>query len=309
MSIPMELKDLESFMRIARAGSLSKAAQGHSIPKATLSNQLRRLEDSLSVQLFIRRSNFLELTNEGRDLLRNSRRIFEACEHATDSLKNIGKDLQGTFRIAASPEFGTSVIGPIIHQFIVEHPLIEVSVEISPTDYYFDDDHDLDCMIFIGDPPDSYLIRKKLGMFRYGLYASPKYVWDMNDLNSPAEISKFDALIYQRLNKVEPWQLRNGKDEQVLTPESRLSVNDYWLLKYLAVSGVGLAYLPNFFVVSELAMNALLPVLTDWQSDPVPIYALYPKQRHKSKVVQMFIQYWVENFERLNRNPPYSLTG
>ncbi len=304
----MELKDLDSFMRIAIAGSLSKAAQSYSISKATLSNQLRRLEDSLGVQLYIRRSNCLELTNEGHDLLRHGRKIFEVCDQATESLKNIGNNLQGSFRIAASPEFATSVIGPIIHQFVVEHPLMQVSVDILPTDYYFSDDLDLDCMIFVGDPPDSYLVGKKLGIFNYGIYASPKYIWEMNEPNSPAEIKNYDTLVYRRINEVEQWQLRNGADEFIFSPDPKISVNDYWLLKCMAVSGVGLAYLPNFFVLNEVAMKGLQPVLSDWQSDPVPIYALYPKQRHRSSVVQLFIQYWVDNFERLNRNPPYSLT-
>jgi DNA-binding transcriptional LysR family regulator len=49
-----ELEDIRAFRHIVRAGSLSRAAEIYNLPKATLGHHLRRLEDALQVELFVR---------------------------------------------------------------------------------------------------------------------------------------------------------------------------------------------------------------------------------------------------------------
>ena len=70
MSDQYELKDIRCFLSIARAGSISRAAATYNIPKATLSHHLRRLEDALHVELFVRKA-------KGR----SSRKIQQEFEH------------------------------------------------------------------------------------------------------------------------------------------------------------------------------------------------------------------------------------
>ena len=82
MSYPYELKDISCFLWIARTGSISRAATTHNIPKATLSHHLRRLEDALQVELFVRKAKGLELTDAGKEFLDHSAAIFESCENA-----------------------------------------------------------------------------------------------------------------------------------------------------------------------------------------------------------------------------------
>ncbi|WP_339672152.1 LysR family transcriptional regulator [Dasania marina] len=305
----MELRDLNSFIRVAKLGSLSKAAKVYDIPKATLSNHLRRLEDNLGVELFVRRNNKLKLTVSGHEMVKQCENIFAACETATNSLQNIEKELAGPFSIAASSELGTSVVGPIIQHFAADHPQLNIRVDITQCDSFFNDEMDIDCVIYTGQPPDSSLIGKKLGEFTYSMYASPNYLKRNGVPESCDNLKDYSGLLYVRNNELEHWLLKSGKKTIDFTPPSRIHINDYWLLKSMAVREMGIAYLPSFFVANEIRTNALTLVKKGWHSDPVPIYALYPKQRHKSRKIQNFVDYWIENFDRLNRNPPYTLVN
>src|SRR5690606_4918250 len=97
-----ELRDIKSFMGIARAGSISRASLMYNIPKATLSHHLRRLEDSLQVELFVRKAKGLELTDAGKEFLDHSAIIFDSCENATNAAQRAHSEISGRIRIVAS---------------------------------------------------------------------------------------------------------------------------------------------------------------------------------------------------------------
>ncbi|PLX68946.1 MAG: hypothetical protein C0603_04475 [Denitrovibrio sp.] len=65
----MELYQLNSFVNIARLGSLTRAAENMHISLSALSNQIKLLEDELGVSLFIRKPRGMALSNEGEKLL------------------------------------------------------------------------------------------------------------------------------------------------------------------------------------------------------------------------------------------------
>jgi DNA-binding transcriptional LysR family regulator len=307
METSIDLKYLDSFVRVASAGSLSKASQRFDIPKATLSNHLRRLEDNLGVELFVRKPRSMEVTVEGKELLRHCQDIFAVCEKAAYSIKNVEETLSGVLRIASGTEFGTSVVGPLLCQFSSEHPQLAVEIDMLSSELLFSEELDVDCSIYVGTPPDSRLIGKKLGDFTFGVYGNPNYLARQGRPRSIRDLKRHNAILYRKSGAIEQWKLQRSEEFSDFTPSSRVLINDYWMVKYFAVAGMGLAYLPNFFVQNELKLNALQPVLKSWQSDAVPIYALFPKQRYKNRKVQKFVAYWIERFDELNQNPPYAL--
>ena len=67
----------ETFLAIAQAGSVSKAAQGLYLSQPAVSRSLKRLEEDLGVQLFDREAAPLRLTQAGERYLR-----YVACDVA-----------------------------------------------------------------------------------------------------------------------------------------------------------------------------------------------------------------------------------
>ena len=95
MAYKFELRDVQGFLQIARAGSLTAAATANNVPKATLSHNLRRLEDALEVELFTRKTRGMELTDAGREYFNNCAQIFDACEAAAGAAQRAHSTVSG----------------------------------------------------------------------------------------------------------------------------------------------------------------------------------------------------------------------
>jgi DNA-binding transcriptional LysR family regulator len=60
-----------------------------------------------------------------------------------------------------------------------------------------------------------------------------------------------------------------------------------------AVAGHGIAQLPDFMVREELKRGDLVPLLTEWSADTIPLYIVYPPNRHLSNKVRVFVDWLV----------------
>jgi len=63
-----------------------------------------------------------------------------------------------------------------------------------------------------------------------------------------------------------------------------------------SVKGLGIALLPSFIAGPALQMGKLRTVLTDYETPPLSVYAIYPPNRHLSARVRLFIDFLVSRF-------------
>jgi DNA-binding transcriptional LysR family regulator len=54
--------------------------------------------------------------------------------------------------------------------------------------------------------------------------------------------------------------------------------------------------MPTFIIDADLAAGRLVPVLADYAADGVPVWAVYPHNRHLSTKVRMFVDFLAERF-------------
>lgn len=305
MSDLYELKDIRCFLSIARAGSISRAAATYNIPKATLSHHLRRLEDALQVELFVRKAKGLELTDAGKEFLDHSSVIFDSCDNAVSAAQRAHSTISGSIRIVASSAFGTSLIGAAAQYFALHNPQIDFDLQMYPNDKIIAGQFDFDCMIFVGDPPSSSLLRRKMGDVSFGLYASPRFVQEHGLPSSLEEINASPGVIYIRNGMPERWTLRKGRKVVHLSPHARFNVNEYWMAKYFAVEGLVMGYLPDFFVRHEVEQRGLVPIMPDWRSEDAPVYAIYPQHRHRNPRIMKLVDSMCRQFDEFVRSPGY----
>lgn len=305
MNDQYELKDIRCFLAIARAGSISRAATTYSIPKATLSHHLRRLEDALQVELFVRKAKGLELTDAGKEFLDHSAVIFNSCENAVSAAQRAHSALSGRIRVVASSAFGTSLIGAAAQLFAMQNPQIDFDLQMYPNDKIIAGQFDFDCMIFVGDPPTSSLLQRKMGNISFGFYASPGFI-EANGMPSTLDdIDGSDGVVYIRNGLPERWTVRNGDVTAHLAPHARFNVNEYWMAKYFAVEGLVIGYLPDFFVRYEVEQGGLIPILPEWRSEDTPVYAVYPQHRHRNARIMSLVDSMCSQFKEFTRSPGY----
>ena len=122
----MTLQQLMYFLAAADKGSFSAAAQGLHMAQPSLSDQIRRLEAELGVQLFTRAGRRLELTEAGRLLRPQAERTLAAADEAMESVREVRTLTGGT---ASFGTFGNApyyLLSDLVQDFRVRHPKVRV---------------------------------------------------------------------------------------------------------------------------------------------------------------------------------------
>lgn len=94
---------LETFLRVADAGSFSKAAEQSMVTPTALMKQINLLEASLGVTLFERTPRGLTLTKAGRSLYQDAKYIVQYCKDSVTRAKNAMQEDTNVIRIGSSP--------------------------------------------------------------------------------------------------------------------------------------------------------------------------------------------------------------
>jgi DNA-binding transcriptional LysR family regulator len=303
----LNLKYLQHFTAIAAAGSLTRASEGSGVAKATLSHSVRQLESALDVTLLQRTAEGVALTEAGHALLLNAQAVFEACEIAESATRSAHSAVEGTVRIAATYEFGASMLGAATLQIARANPGIDFDLQFFPNDVLFRRSVDFDCMIFFGQPPSSDLIARKIGSYSYGVYASRELVDRLGPVRVTGDLARLPAVEISRGGYSELWTMTDGTRSETVRVNPRFRVQDYWMAKVVAVGGEAVAFLPDFFAHYEVESGALLQLLPDWQSAPRNVYVLYPAARVRNPRVQMVAEVLRDSFREFILAPGYQL--
>ncbi len=121
------------FYEVAKIGSISKAAKNLYISQPAVSKSIARLEQNLSLTLFLRNKRGVKLTEEGKTLYEYLEKAFSSIEMAEKKLHQIGEFGVGQIRIGVSTSLCKHILLPYLQDFISENPHIKVSIACNPT--------------------------------------------------------------------------------------------------------------------------------------------------------------------------------
>lgn len=123
------LNGLRAFEAAARHLSFTQAAAELNVTQTAISHQIRRLEEELGLQLFVRKNRTLALTPAARDYLPGIRAAFADLRQATDRLlqRNSGPVLT----VSTLASFAAKWLLPRLATFQEAHPGIDVRITTS----------------------------------------------------------------------------------------------------------------------------------------------------------------------------------
>jgi DNA-binding transcriptional LysR family regulator len=124
----MELRHLRYFVAIAEERSITRAAERLWIAQPGLSTQVRRLEEELGIQLFVRHTRGVELTPAGELFLERARATLAAAEEARATGANLEAGLIGTVRLGIGTEAPARIAPTLLAAFGEERPDVELTV-------------------------------------------------------------------------------------------------------------------------------------------------------------------------------------
>jgi len=130
----MNLKHLAVFYAVARTGSINQAAKKLYVSQPAISRQIRLLEESLGLSLFDRLPRGVRLTDSGRVLAEDARRIFALVKQAESSLEDIRLLSAGKLALGASTTIANYLLPSLLTRFQTTHPAIDVRLEVGNTE-------------------------------------------------------------------------------------------------------------------------------------------------------------------------------
>lgn len=296
----MQLDDVSVFLQIAASGSLSAAARASARPKATISHQLRRLEEEIGAPLFTRSANRLVLSEAGEEFHEHARNIRRACERGMDAARRSQNVAAGKVRIGSGGEFTSNLVAPLVLHFARHHPQLRLEVMVLRGDALLGSRDSLDCILYLGEPPMpqvAELTARLLSRFPFGLYASRSYLAKHGMPASPRDLRAHDLIGFHNGESPTLWELVNGDQDFTVHPNARFLTNDYWAAKLAAVHNHGICFIPDFFAGAEVADGILEPVLPEWRSREVPMYALFSSHRLNNPNTRLLINALSKNFD------------
>ena len=128
-----ELRHLRYFIAVAEELSFSRAADRLHMAASPLSQAIRQLEAELGVELFVRTTRHVELTEAGRRLLADGAAALQAVEAAFANAARAGRGVLGTLRLGSSPAARHEIRPALLARLRERHPEIAVDASEATT--------------------------------------------------------------------------------------------------------------------------------------------------------------------------------
>lgn len=292
------ISDIETFLAVLDAGSISGAAVRADLSKSVVSKRISDFEASLGVPLFTRHAGRIAPTDNAFALAERLRPALAELVAATESIAGPEVELRGRLAIAAPMSFGIRHLGPVIAGFARAHPGLEIVLE------YDDQLTDLgrsgfDVGLRIGHLKDSTLMARRLCEDPRALVASPDYLAMHGPLSDPTDLPRHEVIGYLNARLGEIWPF----DPEIPLPRSgRIAANNGEAMRDLAIGGLGLALLPLFIAHDALREGRLIRVLPELPQHPLPISVVWPPVKPMPRKVRLFIDHLANAF---SESPPW----
>lgn len=278
------------FIAVIDAGSFTLAADRLNMPKANLSRKISRLEQQLGVTLLERTTRKQHITEAGKHYLTHCRRISQEIELAEISITQSLNEVKGQLKIGVSVGMGHEIIKPVLGQFLRQHSA--VNLELSLLNSHVDlIEEGYDLVIRIGEMADSRLFAKRLGIVGRKIFASPEYIKHHGEIKLIEELRHADFLLMSSIQGSGQILLTSKEKQHELKVKPRVLVDDFLILKQMAIEGLGVAIIPDYMCEHEVADGDLVQVLANWGMADVAVYALYPKHRLNLPKVKVFVDF------------------
>ncbi|GGE54985.1 transcriptional regulator [Agaricicola taiwanensis] len=278
-----DLNDYYYFHAVVTHGGFSAAARRITVPKATLSKHVARLEERLQVRLLERSTRSIRLTAVGEQVYEQSLALVASVEAAETAAAQAHGEPQGVIRVGSPQGLIQDLVADLLPTFLKRYPKLRVEMKVINRRLdLVADGVDVALRARTTLDTDQSLIVRTLGTARCLLAASPQLVAALGeepDIDSLSDIPTL-SMAGDGLDESH-WDLVHGDTGKTrrITHRPRLFCSNFDVLKRAAEEGIGIALLPARICRPAFAAGELVPVLPEWATPPVTIHAVFTSRK------------------------------
>jgi len=283
-----KLSCMHAFVTVLEAQGFSAAARRLGVSKALISKQVNQLEEHLKVRLLNRTTRRISATSTGQAYFEQCQPLLAELEELDDAVQSNNTNPQGELQITAPITFAELYLMPIILNFCKQFPKLKMKIDL--TDRFVDlIEERIDVAIRIGSLTDSSLIARKLGSMTMLVCASPDFLDKNGEPFEPQQLKDYCCITDRNYPGLNHWDLGSGVNVASVEVESNIVVNSARVAREYVLAGHGIGLLPSFVIMDDIHKGKVKHILSNYPSESLGIYAVYPHRKHLSAKVRLFI--------------------
>ncbi|MFC6378844.1 LysR family transcriptional regulator [Tatumella terrea] len=288
-----QLSQLVVFVTVAQTGSFRAAALRLGIAPSAVSHAISALETRMGIRLLARTTRATKPTEEGYLLLSRVNGPLEEIARALSELPELTGVPAGPLRITMPALAAEELIMPRLAEFMAEYPQIELDIRTSDV---FEDIvlSGCDAGIRLGENLQADMIAVPLdGARRSLIVATPEYFEKYPEPKHPRDLRDHNCIRRRfESGRLYRWELAREGHTLSIEVSGNLILPQQQLIRRAALKGLGLAFLFEGSVETDIREGRLRTVMEAWCPDFSGFYLYYPSRQQMRPVLRVFIDFF-----------------
>nr|WP_320134981.1 LysR family transcriptional regulator [uncultured Amphritea sp.] len=281
------------FVRVVDLKSFSLAAAELGISSSSVSKQIAHLEQHVGARLLQRTTRRLSVTEVGSAYHEKCQLILAEVGEAENLVSQLQGKPQGILKINCNMTFGQLLLSKAIPEFMKLYPDIQFEVALDDGDVeLLKEGFDLALRITNPKLPDSSLIAREIASIPLFLCASPHYLAEHGEPQTPEELKQHNCLVFMLATNTNIWTLSNAAGSQVVQVSGDLKANNSLLVLQSVLADRGVANLASFVIQPYVEAGRIELLLPDYEAERLSLYAVYPDRKYMPPKVSLFIEFF-----------------
>ncbi|NNC17706.1 LysR family transcriptional regulator [Corallococcus exiguus] len=287
---------MKAFTRIVERRSFTQAAKDLGLPRSSVTDAVKQLEERLGVRLLQRTTRHVSPTLDGEAYYQRCVSLLADLEEADAAF--VGGQPKGLVRVDVQGTLARRVVLPRLPEFLERYPGIELYM--SEGDRLVDLVREgVDCVLRAGEPKDSDMVARRVALLEEVTCASPAYLARHGVPESVEALQHGHRMVGFRSSltgSLIPLEFTVGGEVRHVVLPTTMSVNGAESFVAAARLGLGLIQAPRYRLEEDFGRGTLVPVLPQHPPTPTPVSLMYPRNRQLSPRVRVFIDWLTRGF-------------
>lgn len=301
------LASLRVFCTVAELKSFTAAADRLDMSPAMASKHVMNLEKRLSTRLLNRTSRHVSMTESGALYFAQAKQMIEGLDEVEAAVSNVTVVPRGTLKFSAPVWFANPNFARLLSTFHSRYPDISFDIDLSGRVVNLvDEGFDLALRATTTDKLDQGLIARPLVDLEFYLVASPDYLRRTGRPLALQDLNDHSLLLYSYIPYHGGAMLGGPDGKELIKFKVVMESSNETMLYMAALEGMGLTFLPQPQAQADIDAGRLEIVLPDLLQLGGTLFAVYPSRKYLSAKVRLFIDFLVEQIQRLRREQEIS---
>ncbi|NOJ95838.1 LysR family transcriptional regulator [Corallococcus coralloides] len=287
---------MKAFTRIVERRSFTQAAKDLGLPRSSVTDAVKQLEERLGVRLLQRTTRHVSPTLDGEAYYQRCVSLLADLEEADAAF--VGGQPKGLVRVDVQGTLARRVVLPRLPEFLERYPGIELYM--SEGDRLVDLVREgVDCVLRAGEPKDSDMVARRVALLEEVTCASPAYLARHGVPESIEALQHGHRMVGFRSSltgSLIPLEFTVASEVRHVVLPTTMSVNGAETFVAAARLGLGLIQAPRYRLEEDFGRGTLVPVLPQHPPTPTPVSLMYPRNRQLSPRVRVFIDWLTRSF-------------